>query len=63
MDDKFVYKDHAKAMSDLELFSQMNYNEDRFLYLCAVIGGWVITKEIGLIVAIAFNGTVFTPHK
>lgn len=56
-----VYKELSEAEHDLKLFSNMNMNEDKTLYLVVIPMGMQIVKEPGdvAIEAIARNGKLF----
>lgn len=62
----FIYKELSQAESDLRLFSDMNKNEDRLLFLICGPEGMHISQQLGLtvekiplITAIAINGFMF----
>ncbi len=59
----FTYTELANAEHDLALFSRMNANEDKPLYLITVPGGMQIIKDpeitVDRIEAIGLNGKVF----
>ena len=75
----FAYHDLAKALCDLEIFSSMNCNENRTLYLCDQTQfdtrltlqiqnnlNVVTVQPSGNLLpirAIAINGQVFVPAK
>ena len=63
----FFYKDLSKAEFDLKLFSRMNLNEGRALFLLCGADGMSIEREqpdaTHLITAIAIDGILFSPSK
>ena len=59
---KFIYTELAKAEFDLKLFSKLNMNEGRLLYLKSDADGFEITREqpaTRMIVSIAIDGIIF----
>lgn len=60
-----IYKEQDHAEFDLKIFSSMNCNEDKVLYLVNVSGGLEITQErpvdVGRVEAIGINGLLFIP--
>jgi hypothetical protein len=60
-----VYKELAEGEHDLRLFSRMNMNEDRPLYLVKMVSGMVIVDSVERtamgngIEAIGLNGKIF----
>jgi len=62
---KFTYTELPKALADLHLFSSMNANENRPLYMINVEAGLQITQDVDAapvkdINSIGVNGKVFT---
>jgi hypothetical protein len=62
--DDFKYIRLSNARFDLKLFSEMNMNECKVMYLVSVLGGWQIVTQlpadVNRIEAIAINGKIFS---